>query len=350
LWAWLDRQRRIELIEPLHFPAAGLVHLCLGEVFYAAQVGVAQVRAAQVGAAQVGAAQVGAAHVGAAQVGAQVVGAAQVGAAQVGVDQTGAAQVGADQTGAAQVGADQTGAAQVGADQVGAAQVGADQTGAAQVGTPQFGAAQVGAPQVGAAQVGVDQVLILGELVPKQIALANAERVAARVARPMQLVARVGGPLVAALGWSSRVVLRLLGAQPREQTITEEEIISLVAEGAESGVLAKMERRMIEGVLRLADRPVRSIMTPRPDVVWIDPEDYPQDSVGTPWIAPHSTFRLLAVLHRWRDEAVRAWVFLTYADRLAKSACYDQVDQFCTGLSAGGSEIRTLGPPRPGGP
>jgi putative hemolysin len=104
--------------------------------------------------------------------------------------------------------------------------------------------------------------LIFGELVPKQIALGNADGVAARVARPMRLVARVGGPLVAALGWSSRVVLRLLGVQPRgDQTVTEEEIISLVAEGAESGVFAKMERRMIEGVLRLADRPVRSIMT-----------------------------------------------------------------------------------------
>jgi putative hemolysin len=100
--------------------------------------------------------------------------------------------------------------------------------------------------------------LVLGELVPKQIALANAERVAARVARPMRLVARVGGPLVTALSWSSRVVLQLLGVHPRgDQTVTEEEIISLVAEGAESGVLAKMERRMIEGVLRLADRPVR---------------------------------------------------------------------------------------------
>jgi putative hemolysin len=122
--------------------------------------------------------------------------------------------------------------------------------------------------------------LIFGELVPKQIALGNADGVAARVARPMRLVARVGGPLVAALGWSSRVVLRLLGVQPRgDQTVTEEEIISLVAEGAESGVFAKMERRMIEGVLRLADRPVRSIMTPRRNVVWIDPDDDPKEIV-----------------------------------------------------------------------
>jgi len=122
--------------------------------------------------------------------------------------------------------------------------------------------------------------LIFGELVPKQIALGNADGVAARVARPMRLVARVGGPLVAALGWSSRVVLRLLGVQPRrDQTVTEEEIISLVAEGAESGVFAKMERRMIEGVLRLADRPVRSIMTPRRNVVWIDPDHDPQEIV-----------------------------------------------------------------------
>jgi putative hemolysin len=122
--------------------------------------------------------------------------------------------------------------------------------------------------------------LLFGELVPKQIALGNADGVAARVARLMRLVARVGRPLVAALVWSSRVVLRLAGVQPRrDQTVTEEEIISLVAEGAESGVLAKMERRMIEGVLRLADRPVRSIMTPRRNVVWIDPDDDPQEIV-----------------------------------------------------------------------
>lgn len=120
--------------------------------------------------------------------------------------------------------------------------------------------------------------LIFGELVPKQIALGNAERVAARVARPMRLVARIGGPVVAGLGWSSRVVLRFLGVQPRgDQTVTEEEIISLVAEGTEGGVFEKMERRMIEGVLRLADRPVRSIMTPRRNVAWIDPDDDPKE-------------------------------------------------------------------------
>jgi len=118
--------------------------------------------------------------------------------------------------------------------------------------------------------------LIVGELVPKRIALVNAERIAAFVARPMGLVALLGAPLVWFLGVSTNLVLRLLGlSQLKQTTVTEEEVKSMIAEGARTGVFDPAEREMLEGVLRLADRGVRTIMTPRPDVVWLDVEDEP---------------------------------------------------------------------------
>lgn len=113
--------------------------------------------------------------------------------------------------------------------------------------------------------------LILGELVPKQLALANAERVAALVARPMQLLSVAFTPLVVLLDVSSRVVLRLMGrhAEPR-QKVTDEEIRMLLAEAAETGVVEHAERDMIGAVMRLADRRIEALMTPRVDMVWLD--------------------------------------------------------------------------------
>lgn len=113
--------------------------------------------------------------------------------------------------------------------------------------------------------------LIVGELVPKRLALRDAERVASRVARSLAFISHVGKPIVWLLRVSTNAVLRLLGAgQTADKGVTDEEIRILVAEGAEAGAIHVEERRMIEGVLRLADRTVRSVMTPRPDVRWID--------------------------------------------------------------------------------
>ncbi|MFN6956323.1 MAG: CNNM domain-containing protein, partial [Acetobacteraceae bacterium] len=89
--------------------------------------------------------------------------------------------------------------------------------------------------------------LILGELVPKQIALRNPERVAALVARPLSGLARISAPVVWLLGKSSALVLGLLGPPPPpEQSVTEEEVKAVVAEGAEAGALEHEERHMIE--------------------------------------------------------------------------------------------------------
>jgi putative hemolysin len=122
--------------------------------------------------------------------------------------------------------------------------------------------------------------LIIGELVPKRMALVDAERIACLVAGPMSTVSRVSAPVVWLLGFSSDAVLKLLRLPTvREQTVTEEEVKTLIKEGTQTGVFEPAERQMIEGVLHLADRSVRSIMTPRPDVIWLDVND-PIDMVS----------------------------------------------------------------------
>jgi putative hemolysin len=113
--------------------------------------------------------------------------------------------------------------------------------------------------------------LIVGELVPKQIALGDPERIAAAVAAPMAALARVAAPAVWLLEVSSRLLLRLLGRreEPR-QRVTEEEIRLLIAEAESAGVVETAERHMIGRVMRLGDRSVRAVMTPRPEVDWVD--------------------------------------------------------------------------------
>ncbi|WP_205963670.1 hemolysin family protein [Roseicella aquatilis] len=120
--------------------------------------------------------------------------------------------------------------------------------------------------------------LILGELVPKQLALRDPERFAVAVARPMARLSRVTAPIVWVLSRSSSGVLRLFGAhRPQDQSVTEEEVKAVVAEGAQVGALEHEERHMIERVLRLADKPVRALMTPRNDVAWIDRNAAPEE-------------------------------------------------------------------------
>lgn len=115
--------------------------------------------------------------------------------------------------------------------------------------------------------------LIIGELVPKRLAMHNAEAIAVRVAPFMRGIAIAGSPLVALLRVSTNFVLRLLGQRPEDaRTVTEEEVRALIAEGAMAGVIEPAEKEMLDRVMRLADRPVGSLMTPRPDVVWLDTE------------------------------------------------------------------------------
>ena len=113
--------------------------------------------------------------------------------------------------------------------------------------------------------------LVLGELVPKRIALSRPERIASLVAGPMKLLSVIAAPAVWLLHVSTESVLGVLGLSgKRESTVTEDEVKSLIAEGTQAGVFVPQVQEMIEGVLRLADRPVRVIMTPRSLVVWIE--------------------------------------------------------------------------------
>lgn len=115
--------------------------------------------------------------------------------------------------------------------------------------------------------------LIVGELVPKHIALSDPERVAAFVARPMMVVASGASPLVSVLDASSRLVLRLLRVDPKgDGAVTEEEIRAVLAEGTKTGILEPEERELMAGVMRFGDRSIRAVMTPRRDVQGIDLE------------------------------------------------------------------------------
>src|SRR6266704_4267844 len=102
--------------------------------------------------------------------------------------------------------------------------------------------------------------LVIGELVPKQIALRDPEKIAVRVAPAMTAMARIASPIVSFLDISGRLVLRALGynAKP-EDRVTDEEIRSLMAEAETAGVIEPGEREMIAGVMRLGDRPVRAV-------------------------------------------------------------------------------------------
>jgi putative hemolysin len=120
--------------------------------------------------------------------------------------------------------------------------------------------------------------LVIGELVPKQIALRDPEKIAVRVAPAMTAVARIASPVVSFLDASGRAVLRALGyaAQP-EHRVTDEEIRTLMAEAETAGVIEPGERAMIAGVMRLGDRPVRAVMTPRREVDMVDLSADPDD-------------------------------------------------------------------------
>jgi putative hemolysin len=113
--------------------------------------------------------------------------------------------------------------------------------------------------------------LIAGELVPKQFALRAPEPIAIFMALPMLWLSKIGAPLVWLLDASSALVFRILGLnRESEDRVTAEELHLIVAEASKSGVIEESERAIISGVVRLADRPVREVMTPRKDVDWVD--------------------------------------------------------------------------------
>ncbi len=113
--------------------------------------------------------------------------------------------------------------------------------------------------------------LVIGELVPKQFALRAPEKIAVIMALPMLWLAKLTAPIVWLLNGSSAIIFRLLRMnRESESHVTAEELHLIVAEASKSGVIEESERAIISGVVRLADRPVREVMTPRTEIDWID--------------------------------------------------------------------------------
>jgi putative hemolysin len=133
--------------------------------------------------------------------------------------------------------------------------------------------------------------LVIGELVPKRIALSDPERAACAVARPMRALSRFSAPLVSLLGYSTDALLNLLGVRPSEEPeITEDEIKALIRQGAQTGLFEEAEHEIVQRVLRLGDRPIRATMTPRTEIDWIDSEAQEQENLQTILEGNHSRF------------------------------------------------------------
>ncbi|PKN30754.1 MAG: hypothetical protein CVU64_01885 [Deltaproteobacteria bacterium HGW-Deltaproteobacteria-21] len=136
--------------------------------------------------------------------------------------------------------------------------------------------------------------LIIGELVPKRIALNNAEGISIIIAGPMKRLSAIASPFVHLLSISTDLSLRVLsifGVRPsHEPPVTEEEIKLLIEQGTQMGIFEEAEQDMIEGVLRLGERRVGSFMTPRSQIAWIDPTDPPEEVRQNIMTSPHSMF------------------------------------------------------------
>jgi putative hemolysin len=155
--------------------------------------------------------------------------------------------------------------------------------------------------------------LVIGELVPKRLALQRPERIATVLARPLKLLANAGRPVVALLSASTRAVLALLGAnEPVEEQVTEEEIRVMLAQGARTGAIRAAEEEMTVGILNLGDLQASDLMTPRRQVVWIDVQEDEQVSRQLIAASGHSYYPIyeanldhilgfVAVKELWRE-------------------------------------------------
>jgi putative hemolysin len=133
--------------------------------------------------------------------------------------------------------------------------------------------------------------LVIGELVPKRIALANPEQIACSIAPAMRALSRLCTPAVRLLGASTDALLRLLNvAASDEPEITEEEIKALIRQGADSGVFEESEHDMVQRVLRLGDRSIKTMMTPRTEIRWLDLEVSEEENLAEVKESNHSRF------------------------------------------------------------
>lgn len=144
--------------------------------------------------------------------------------------------------------------------------------------------------------------LIVGELVPKRVALSNPEPLAAFVARPMRAFSRLATPVVYFLSTSTNLVMRVLGIRPSEELpVTEEEIKILIEQGTEAGAFEKAEQDMVQRVFRFGDLRVYDLMTPRTQMTWLDLEDTPEENIK---IITESGYSRFPVVRGNLDEVV----------------------------------------------
>ena len=133
--------------------------------------------------------------------------------------------------------------------------------------------------------------LIIGELVPKQIALGSPERFASALAKPMLALSRVGAPIVTILNRSASMVLRAFRIRPsKEPLVTEEEIKVIMEQGAEAGVLEESEHQTVRRLFRLSDRLVMALMKPRHEIVWLDVDAPMEETMKRVVASSHSRF------------------------------------------------------------
>ena len=133
--------------------------------------------------------------------------------------------------------------------------------------------------------------IVLGELVPKRIAMQHPEAVATLIAAPMQFLSRIMGPFVRILSVTTEFILRLLGLhKPKDNTVTQEEITGMLKEGAEAGMFEKTEHEIVTRALRLDDVRIAALMTPRADLQFIDLNDTVEQNLAKIADSPYSRF------------------------------------------------------------
>lgn len=133
--------------------------------------------------------------------------------------------------------------------------------------------------------------VVVGELVPKRLALANPEQLACAMAPSMRWLARMSAPVVHLLSASTEGLLKMVGVASTSQPgITEDEIKALFRQGTDSGVFEEVEHDMVQRVLRLGDRTIKSLMTPRTDICWLDVDEPLEDSFQEILQSSHSRF------------------------------------------------------------
>ena len=163
--------------------------------------------------------------------------------------------------------------------------------------------------------------LVLGELAPKQIALTNAESFASKLAKPMQTLTRLAGPLVRLLNASTGLVLKVLGVQATSgPQVSEEEIKILIGQGTDAGMFDPMEEEIVEHVFRLADLKAENLLTPRTEIDWLDLDD-PLEKLRGQIVTSQHTYLPVA-----RGSLDNLSGFIRAKDLLSQSLCGEPFD------------------------